>query len=99
MPQLKNGSEHCDTCGKRYIAILAGDCCQCEIDAAHLTSTEALTGVALKYRQRARVAEELNDVLYKALVKECMKCKATNPKECKICQTSKALSMAEGELK
>jgi hypothetical protein len=68
MAKLKCGHEICDTCGKRYIALLAKDSCMCEIDPSHTDPVEKETALALKYRQRARAAEDLNKVMLDALV-------------------------------
>jgi hypothetical protein len=75
MAKLKCGHEICDTCGKRYIALLAKDSCMCEIDPTHTDPGEKETALALKYRQRARVAEDLNKELARLiLLADCPEC-------------------------
>lgn len=59
MPKLKNGNEYCDTCGLPYIPPLKGVSCECpyQVVIEH-KGKEAETALSLKYRQRARDAEE-----------------------------------------
>jgi hypothetical protein len=58
MSELKNGKEVCSKCQKPYIAKLDGEFCKCEVVIKHTDPLEIQTALALKYRQRAREAEE-----------------------------------------
>jgi hypothetical protein len=57
--ELKNGTEVCSDCNKPRIALLDGKVCECpyQIVIEH-KGDEVETALVLKYRQRARAAEE-----------------------------------------
>jgi hypothetical protein len=71
---MSHATYKCKDCGESFVWRDFGNdgyCKKCDIytvDATHTDAGEKETALALKYRQRARAAEELNKVMLDALV-------------------------------